>query len=95
MKKKNSTSLALALFATVASALQTRAQSTGVVDAAYVANYSSNTVSVIARTTLGVLAAIPVGNNPNKVVASPDARRVLVGNFDVDGVRPEWRLDSA
>lgn len=54
----------------------------GNVAAAYIANYSNNTVSVIAQQTLVTLATIPVGNHPYRVVATPDGRRVYVSNRD-------------
>lgn len=47
---------------------------------AYVANSSSNTVSVIDTATNAVTATIPVGNNPGGVVFSPDGARAYVTN---------------
>ncbi len=55
-------------------------------DAAYVANYSNNTVSVIARTSLDVLGTIAVGTNPVKVVSTPNGQRVFVANQGSDNV---------
>ncbi len=49
-------------------------------DAAYVANFNENTVSVFDRATRGFLASIPVGTNPVTVVSSSDGRRVFVAN---------------
>ncbi len=46
----------------------------------YVANYDSNTVSVIDRATNGVTATIPVGQKPQSVAVSPDGTRAYVVN---------------
>lgn len=53
---------------------------------AYVANLGSNSVSVIDSETAGVVATVPVGDNPDGVVASPDGRLVYVANFLSDDV---------
>ena len=50
------------------------------VDAAYVANWNDNTVSVIGRDRLDTLATIPVGGHPSKLAASPDGKWVFVSN---------------
>ncbi len=47
------------------------------VDAAYVANWNDNTISVIGRERLNTLATIPVGGHPSKVAVSPDGRAAL------------------
>jgi YVTN family beta-propeller protein len=49
---------------------------------AYVANNSSNTVSVIdtATTPPSVVATIPVGNGPSGVAVAPDGKHVYVTN---------------
>ncbi len=47
---------------------------------AYIANYGSNTVSVINTTTNSVVATIPVGDGPESVSVNSDGSRVYVGN---------------
>ncbi len=47
---------------------------------AYVANFGSNTVSVIDTATNAVTATIPVGYEPFGVAVSPDGSRVYVAN---------------
>ena len=47
---------------------------------AYIANSSSNTVSVINTATNAVTATIAVGANPNGVSVSPDGSKVYVAN---------------
>ncbi|MBS1524807.1 MAG: beta-propeller fold lactonase family protein [Bacteroidetes bacterium] len=49
-------------------------------DFAYVDNYGSNNVSVIATVNNTVVATIPVGTNPWGVAVSPDNSRVYVTN---------------
>ena len=48
---------------------------------AYITNYGSNTVSVIATATNAVTATIPVGNEPFGVAVSRDGSRVYVANL--------------
>jgi len=45
---------------------------------AYIANGSSNTVSVINPASNTVIATIPVGNGPGGVIASPDGTRIYL-----------------
>jgi YVTN family beta-propeller protein len=52
----------------------------------YVANFGSNTVSVLAAATDTVIATIPVGNNPYGVALSPDGTRAYVVNESSDDV---------
>jgi YVTN family beta-propeller protein len=47
---------------------------------AYVANYGSNTVSVIDIQVDSVIATVPVGDRPHGVTVTPDGRFVYVGN---------------
>lgn len=47
---------------------------------AYIANYASNNVSVIATKTNAVCATIPVGFGPQGVAVSPDGSKVYVTN---------------
>jgi len=49
---------------------------------AYVANNSSNTVSVINTATNAVLTTVAVGNNPAGVAVSPNGANVYVTNFN-------------
>lgn len=53
---------------------------------AYVANLGSNNVSVIDTGTSGIVAMIPVGDNPNGLAATLDGRLVYVTNFLSDDV---------
>jgi YVTN family beta-propeller protein len=48
---------------------------------AYVANFGSNTVSVIDIATNTVVATIPVGVEPAGVAITPDGTRAYVTNF--------------
>ena len=48
---------------------------------AYIANFASNTVSVIDRSTNMVITTIPVGNGPYGVSVTPDGSKVYVTNF--------------
>lgn len=48
---------------------------------AYVANYSSNDVSVIDTSTNSVAATIPVGATAHAVALTPDGTRAYVANF--------------
>jgi YVTN family beta-propeller protein len=48
---------------------------------AYVANFESNSVSVIASARNEVVAEIPVGEGPVGLAVSPDGRFVYSGNF--------------
>ncbi|MGH6838941.1 MAG: beta-propeller fold lactonase family protein [Methylocella sp.] len=48
---------------------------------AFVANESSNTVSVIETAANKVLATVPVGNSPNGVAVTPDGKRAYVANL--------------
>jgi len=47
---------------------------------AYIANFGSNTVSVINTTTDAVVATVPVGNSPMGVAVSPDGGIAYVAN---------------
>ena len=47
----------------------------------YVANFWSNTTSVIDGTTNEVIKQIPVGDNPTAVAVNPDTNRIYVANF--------------
>jgi YVTN family beta-propeller protein len=47
---------------------------------AYVANYGSNSVSVINTATNGIVATVPVGINPDALAVTPDRARVYVVN---------------
>jgi YVTN family beta-propeller protein len=47
---------------------------------AYVANFGSNTVSVIDAHTDSVIATVSVGTQPLAITATPDGRFVYVGN---------------
>src|ERR1700741_1853056 len=47
---------------------------------AYIANYGSNTVSVINTVTDTVISTIPVGSGPYGVAISPDGSTVYVTN---------------
>ena len=47
---------------------------------AYVANFVSNTTSVISTATNTVVATINVGKNPSAVAVSPNSKYVYVGN---------------
>lgn len=49
---------------------------------AYIANYSSNTVSVIDVATRSVTHTIPVGVRPTGVAVTPDGTRAYVANYD-------------
>ena len=53
---------------------------------AYVANLTSNTVSVINTTTNAVDATITVGNAPLGVAITPDGTKAYVTNFNADTV---------
>ena len=48
---------------------------------AYVANLSSNTVSVIDTATNTVVATVPVGSDPFGVAVTPDGAIAYVANF--------------
>ncbi len=48
---------------------------------AYVANFSSNNVSVIDTATNTVVATVPVGTNPVGVAITPDGAFACVANF--------------
>src|SRR6187431_2356944 len=49
---------------------------------AYVANFSSDNVSVIRTSDNTVTATIPVGHHPQDVAIAPDGGRVFVLNAD-------------
>jgi YVTN family beta-propeller protein len=49
---------------------------------AYVANFFSNTTSVINTTDNTVIAKVPVGISPSGVAVSPDGTKVYVVNAD-------------
>ena len=53
---------------------------------AYVANVSSNNVSVIDTATNTVVATVPVGKHPDGVAVSPDGKHAYVTNFASDSV---------
>src|ERR1700751_4984019 len=53
---------------------------------AYITNYGSNTVSVIATASNTVIATIPVGGAPYGVAVNPDGGRVYVTNSDSGSV---------
>ena len=57
------------------------ARTAGAAPQAYVANYSSDTVSVIDTATDSVGATVTVGLNPLGVAVSPDGSRVYVTNY--------------
>lgn len=46
----------------------------------YIANFGSNSVSVIDNVTNLVVATIPVGKNPTATVVTPDGKQVYVAN---------------
>lgn len=46
----------------------------------FVANSAANSVTVIDGPSMGVMATVPVGNNPGMVGANPTTGRVYVGN---------------
>ena len=52
----------------------------------YVANFASDTVSVIDTATNTVIATVPVGDGPRGVGVTPDATRVYVANEQSDTV---------
>jgi YVTN family beta-propeller protein len=52
----------------------------------YVVNVGSNDVSVIDATTNGVVATIPVAQQPNGIAVTPDGQRVYVSSFLTDSV---------
>jgi YVTN family beta-propeller protein len=52
----------------------------------YVANYLSNSVSVINTATNSVTATLPVGTTPAGVAVTPDSSRVYVANFGSNNV---------
>jgi len=58
----------------------------GVAANAYVANYGDGTVSVINTGSGLVTATIPVGGQPDAVVATPDGTKAYVGNYGADQV---------
>ena len=53
---------------------------------AYVANWASNSVSVLDTTTASVIRTITVGTNPSGVAVSPDGTRVYVSNYGSNSV---------
>jgi YVTN family beta-propeller protein len=52
----------------------------------YVANYSSNTVSVLNASTGAQITTIPVGANPNGIALSLDGTRLVVANLSGNSV---------
>lgn len=52
----------------------------------YVVNVGSHDVSVIDGTTNGVVATIPVAQQPNGIAVTPDGQRVYVSSFLTDSV---------
>ncbi|WP_306533536.1 beta-propeller fold lactonase family protein, partial [Geobacter sp.] len=53
---------------------------------AYVTNYGSNTVSIIATATNTVVATVPVGANPVGVAITPDGAFAYVANYSSNTV---------
>ena len=53
---------------------------------AYVTNYFSKSVSVIATATNTVVATVTVGNNPQGVAVTPDGKHAYVANQGSDNV---------
>lgn len=74
----------LLIFAPLASAVITVAcllsGAQSLAQSAYVTNFESNYVSVIDTTTNAVIAAIPVGADPNSLTGTPDGSTVYVAN---------------
>jgi len=67
--------------APIVSTITVTPQTGGSGNFAYIANFGSNTVSVIDRSTNMVITTIPVGNGPYGVSVTPDGSKVYVTNF--------------
>lgn len=74
----------LKICALLLATLPAAATSAFAADKVYVTNQDSDTVSVIDVDTLAVIATIPVGDVPHNVNHTPDGRRVLVTNKNVN-----------